>query len=302
MPAETALSTTRLAIERTHPYSEDLDWLPARLGALRAIRWVFGGAVLVGFMAIAIAAHGKGVGGMAYAIGMAATGAWYAGDRAARAIVRRRLDRLARGLDDLRRLSREEDGAAVHVRGRVRAQATLPGLVDPTQQAVFRRFLFRPSEQVRVVHEAAVDFALVDESGERITVLVEGARLLAPDPSLVQLPIEMLEVLAALPLPKGARSMVDAMRKRRDKGKKVQALRGGEILLRDGDEVLVVGCKTRVVDQTVAVLERETPMRATLRSGREMPLLISPVTEADRPRLAAPPPQPRLGDGLGDGK
>jgi hypothetical protein len=40
----------------------------------------------------------------------------------------------------------------------------------------------------------------------------------------------------------------------------------------------VVGYKARVVDQTVASrLARDTPMRASLRSGRLLPLLISRV-------------------------
>ena len=119
--------------------------------------------------------------------------------------------------------------------------------------------------------------------------------------------VEMLDVLATLPLPGSAKTMVDKLLKRRDKGKKVGVLMGGELMLRDGDEVFVVGSKTRVVDQTVAVLERTTPMRATLRSGREMPLLISPVTEDDRKRLGAPEAQKRLGapeaqKRLGDGR
>ncbi len=51
-----------------------------------------------------------------------------------------------------------------------------------------------------------------------------------------------------------------------------------EILLRDGDLVEVVGYKSRTVDPRVqSRLERDTPMRATLRTGRELPLLISPI-------------------------
>jgi hypothetical protein len=49
------------------------------------------------------------------------------------------------------------------------------------------------------------------------------------------------------------------------------------VLLRNGDEVEVVGYKARRVDPTVATLSRQTPMRASLRSGKQLPLLILPI-------------------------
>jgi hypothetical protein len=53
-----------------------------------------------------------------------------------------------------------------------------------------------------------------------------------------------------------------------------------------GDEVEIVGYKTRTIDPTLAGrLPREAPLRATLRSGRELPLLVAPVHAAlDRVR------------------
>jgi hypothetical protein len=60
-------------------------------------------------------------------------------------------------------------------------------------------------------------------------------------------------------------------------GKRAQPLRAGEVVLREGELVEVVGYKTRVVDETISDrLERDTPLRATLRGGKELPLLISP--------------------------
>ena len=62
----------------------------------------------------------------------------------------------------------------------------------------------------------------------------------------------------------------------RSMGRTAYGVRG--IQLRDGDEVEVVGVKTRSIDPTVEMrLMRDTPERATLRSGKELPLIVSPV-------------------------
>ena len=54
-------------------------------------------------------------------------------------------------------------------------------------------------------------------------------------------------------------------------------MRIGEFVLRDGDAIEIVGYKSRTVDPTVATrLERDTPFRATLKGGRNLPLLIAP--------------------------
>jgi len=49
-------------------------------------------------------------------------------------------------------------------------------------------------------------------------------------------------------------------------------------MLRPGDVVEAVGYKSRKVDPTVLDrLARETPMRATLRAGKELPVILSVV-------------------------
>lgn len=300
--------STSLALVRTHDASHDLDWLPPRLRLLRAIRWLAGGGVIAGFIALAVLTHGSGsIGGMAYFIGLLAAAAFYGGDQIARGIIRRRLDRLARGLGDLRLLGREADGELVHVRGRVRALKTLDGFLDGDRpgdrrggaagprRGVFRRMVV-VHQGARMVHEAAVDFQVIDDSGERVTVLVEGARLLAPEPRLRPLPAEDLTRLAALDLPSRFARLVADLRDRHRRGKRITTPRAGELLLVDGDPVALVGYKTRLVDPSIATLERETPMRPTLRSGREMPLLIALVPVAELP---APRSVPRLGPGDG---
>ncbi|HEX6838267.1 MAG TPA: dihydroxy-acid dehydratase, partial [Polyangia bacterium] len=57
-----------------------------------------------------------------------------------------------------------------------------------------------------------------------------------------------------------------------------EAADGGPLaILRDGDVVEIVGYKSRTVDPTVATrLERDTPFRATLKGGRNLPLIIAP--------------------------
>jgi hypothetical protein len=86
------------------------------------------------------------------------------------------------------------------------------------------------------------------------------------------------ERIVALPLPKETRRWTDKRAKKLAKGKKPPQVSAGEYLLRDGDEVEVVGYKNRTVDVSVeSRLERDTPLRATLRSGRELPLILSPA-------------------------
>jgi hypothetical protein len=79
-----------------------------------------------------------------------------------------------------------------------------------------------------------------------------------------------------LPLPAGTSRVANQRRERAAVGKPTMPVKAAEVLFRDGDEVEVVGYKARRVDPTAATLSRETPMRASLRSGRQ-PLLILPV-------------------------
>src|SRR3954468_18287783 len=111
-----------VAFERTHFVKDDLDWMP---GSFKAIRWAVAGGVWTGLFGAAVAlaafshAHviffGKGL--TALALG----GVW-AGDRAAKGVLRKRLARLAHGDVDLNRLKHEPDGELVHVKGKVRAR------------------------------------------------------------------------------------------------------------------------------------------------------------------------------------
>jgi len=265
-------------VERTHLYKHDLDWLPR---SFKIVRWTAAGGIwavtgaLVG--AIGVASHSGGfIGAVGKPLVLAGL---YAGDRSARALLRRRLSKLAHGQVELARLKQEADGELVHVRGRVHARALVNGLVDDGARGVFRR-VHASFGQVRVVHEAAIDFALVDEHGESIIVEVEGARLIAPEPKLARVDglAQAVDRLLALPLPKEIDRWRAKRNKRLAKRKKPERIAASEYLLRDGDEVEVVGYKNRRVDVSVGErLERDTPLRATLRAGRELPLILSPA-------------------------
>jgi hypothetical protein len=265
-----------MVLDRTHRARHDLDWLPP---SFKVIRWSVAGALwagLAGLLGSVLIIGREGI-FFVYGKGLAVlfAGGYYAGDRAAKAILRARLARLARGRLDLGRLENAADGELVHVRGRVKAERTFPSLLsgDPV---VYRRVVFSIGSE-RWVHEAAEDFRLVDAGGENALVQVAGARLIAAEPRRVRLEGELARRVFELTVQPEARGRtdLDTRLRRRDRGQ----IAAGEVVLRDGDEVELVGFKTRSVDVTVSErLARETPLRATLRSGRELPLLVAPRT------------------------
>ena len=264
-------------MERTHLLKDDLNWLPP---SLKAVRWAVAGTLWTGMAAagVVFATHaGAGaVGGLYKSLAVAGA---YAGDWAARGVLRRRLGKLAHGQVELSRLKQEADGELVHVRGRVRARGALTGLLDENASTVYRRVRLDLGE-VHLIHEAAVDFSLVDEHGEMVFVQVSGARLVAAEPKKQKLVSvgAQAERLLAQPWPKQANRWIEKRAKRQRKGKSMPTFFASEFLLQEGDEIEVVGYKTRVVDVSVeSRLERETPMRATLRDGRELPVILSPA-------------------------
>ena len=105
-----------------------------------------------------------------------------------------------------------------------------------------------------------------------------GARLLVIDPKLESAPDS--EALRGLAGPPEAKAVVEAWsRSHRGWLRAEPMLAAAEILLRPGDEVEAVGYKSRKVDASVVDrLARETPMRATLRAGKELPVILSFVT------------------------
>src|SRR5437870_9587072 len=106
-----------MMLERTLRARHDLDWLPP---SFKVIRWSVAGTLWGGMAGLvgALAFIGKGGFYIFYGKGLAVlfAGGYYAGDRAAKAVLRRRLAKLARGQLDLTRLQSAADGELVHVR------------------------------------------------------------------------------------------------------------------------------------------------------------------------------------------
>ncbi len=260
------------ALQRTHLLKDDFDWLPK---SSKRIRWISTGVGAA--LACAAGAFIPGAGfatllgfGKMWAI-MVATSTITLTPQALAARRRRRVRKMAHGQIDLRRLKREPDGQLVHVVGRIRARQTLPSILTG-EPVVFRRTVVqadakpfrRPPLSLPVVYEAAFDFGLVDESGEEVLLDVADARLIVSDEKFQKLPAG-----AAL-------ERVWALVSESPEQSKRPSLRVSEVVVLDGDRVEVVGYKTRVVDVSVAErMERDTPLRATLRSGAESPLLIT---------------------------
>jgi hypothetical protein len=255
-------------MQRVHLLKGDLEWLPPSYRAIRVL--VSGGiwtGIVGGLAALSVFGHVHAWG----AVGsFAAVSGYFGGDRAARAVLRGRLRKLASGAVDLRRLPAEADGELIHVTGKVRALGSSP--------EVYRRTVVTFDPQSRFVVENAEDFWLVGD-GEPVLVEVADARLLADGKSIRfdgNAPrVLELEKQAAPLLPRA----VDYRIKRRAKGKSLRTVFIADYVLRDGDSIEVLGYKSRTIDPTVAMrLERDTPFRATLKSGKNLPLLVAPRT------------------------
>ena len=254
-------------MKRTHLAKHDFDWLPP---SYRAIRTLVGGAVWTtvvgGMLALSVFGHVHTFG---IIVPFMTMGGFLGGGRVARGVLRGRLRKLASGDVDLKKLPAEPDGELVHVAGKVHA-------LGGTRE-VYRRSVFSFDGFLRVVHEEAEDFWLVGE-GEPVLVEVADARLLADGNELaVDSDDERVRRLEVLPLPQELNRFLAARARRRAKGKKLRSVRLAEFALRDGDSVEIVGYKSRTIDPTVASrMERDTPFRATLKGGRNLPLLIAP--------------------------
>lgn len=253
-----------IALDRTERATRQYAWLPPSLRARRRIAsglvWAGTGALIGGAVTVAPPMlawwqilFGLGVGG------------GILGERVGSAIVRRHVARLAHGEVALARLREAAEGTLVHVRGRVRAEATLGGLLHGVP-GVYRRIVFRAG-RARWIHEAAVAFDVVDAHGAWIHVQPRGARLLAPVAELVEYPRNGFAGERITP------SLAAVIA--RHTGDTIPA---SELVVRDGDEVELVGHKSQVAEVTGhGGSFREPPQRALLRSGDVLPLLVTPA-------------------------
>lgn len=254
---------------RTHRFRDDLAWLPR--DARRTSRLIRGGTYLAvaggAIGAVTLTPLAAAVLWKLAVVGGASAVA--VGEQAARAALRRQLARMAAGELALADLDARPEGELVLVRGTIEVDpdAALRGvLIDAT--GVYRRMIFEAHGTW--VHEAAVDFTLVDEHGARIRIEAAGARWLTPRRELVMYPADRF---AGDDAPAKLRQLVAG-------STTVEAI---ERVLPVGTQVQIVGYKTTTADVTGAARDyREAPQWATLQSGPELPLVIVRSDEAGK--------------------
>lgn len=238
--------------------------------ATDAVRWQFVAAfysVLLALMIVAVV--GSSVGGLVVCLvaGLLGLGLVLNTELAGShpyAAFRRRLPRqLARWLRQrpgrpvsLCEVVRQPPGSYLRVRGRGRSRERLVASALGAGSGVCRILLLSWRSK-HLVDEAGEDFDLVDELGV-VRVRVDGA-VIAAVPKLRRLdPREAGSAIALIGEPRGR-------------------IDGGEIVVRDGDEIEVFGVRDIVVDPTVEErLPRDTPLRPALRSAPGRPLQILP--------------------------
>jgi hypothetical protein len=253
-----------IALDRIERASRQYAWLPPSLRARRRLAtgavWAGAGVLLGGVLVAAPPLLGS----WQLLLGLGVAGG-LVGDRVGTAMVRRHVARLAHGEVALARVGDEAEGALVHVRGRVRATDTLASVLHGVP-GVYRRLVLR-ANGARWIHEAAVAFDVVDAQGVWIRVEPRGARLLAPVAELIEYPAHALagervtpSLLAVIAAHTGI------------------TIPASELVLRDGDEVELVGHKSQMAEVSgQGGSFREPPQRALLRSGNVLPLLVTPV-------------------------
>lgn len=226
--------------------------------------WGATAASLVGVCAVApglVSVLGK-----AFVAG--AAGAVVAGDRIGRTMLRSKLRQLAAGEIELASLDERREGELVVVEGLIEAEHTSRGVVSDVQ-GVYRRLMFKP-KRTTYVHEAAVNFALVDSAGNRILIEAAGARWMTPQRELVSYPrarFDKPDTPASVKQLLGGALQVEAI----------------EDILVSGTRVQIVGYKTASADASGRVVDyRLPPQRATLRSGPALPLVITVVHNLTR--------------------
>jgi hypothetical protein len=106
-------------------------------------------------------------------------------------------------------------------------------------------------------------------------VQVHDARIVTPElPWEELLPAQHYELVETIPADLGAVTRAKERFLTEPRGQRL----GSEFLVRPGDLVDVVGEKSRVPDFSQSErMHREMPTRAILRSGRALPLVVSPV-------------------------
>jgi hypothetical protein len=253
-------------MQRSHPLSKDRDWLPTRVRMARMVTsvgiWTVGGVATVGsivaapWLLVLTKLWVFGVGGIAIA-----------GDRAGHAMAQRRLKQMTRGELPLAELTARDEGELVVVRGTIEATETLQGIMIDSE-GVYRRAEIQANGTW--ITEAAVDFSLVADDGARILIQAAGARWMVAGREKFSYPLARF---FRDDVPLKIRERVAGMTK----------VQGYERVLPVGARVQIVGYKTASADATGTVTDyRSAPQRATLRSGENLPLVITLESDLKR--------------------
>jgi hypothetical protein len=248
---------------------------------MRGPRGAFAGAVWTSFAGSSLLAGLAG--GLplllpgALLLGWLAASAYVIGDGTIQRALRARLYRRLRyGSHELAELLQHAERGLVCARGRIHAEKHLQGVLT-SEPAVYRRLFFRAGTGEIVLHEAAVDFWLVQSSG-RLAVRTAGSQFVTPVAALQEQAGDLSRALLELPT---YPELEDELRWRcacTQNGVPVPPLRAGEFLLREGDEVLVIGRSE--VHSSVDLggqLPRAEMLSPTLTAGRVLPLLLVPL-------------------------
>jgi hypothetical protein len=190
-----------------------------------------------------------------------------AGDRAGHAMMQRQLKKMTRGELSLVDLSGRAEGELVVVRGTIEATETLRGMLTDSE-GVYRRAELKARGMW--IAEAAVDFTLVGDDGTRVLVQAAGARWFVPGREKFSFPQARFQ---GDEVPRQIKEAVHGMHR----------VLAYERVLPVGSKVQVVGYKTESADATGTVKDyRSAPTRATLRSGEDLPLLITLESDLKR--------------------
>jgi len=256
-----AYTHAMLAVQRTHRLRHDRDWMPA---AVRRSRTIVSGTLWAGTSVALVASVVVAPATLLLwkAVMLGAAGIAVAGERAGKAVMQRKIAKLSRGEVPLAELHHRSEGELVVVTGRIEAEAPLRGMLIEAM-GVYRRLVF--VARGAWVHEAAIDFALIDDAGHRILIQAAGARWIVTDRERVTYP----------GLRFAAENMPDKVRELAAGKDTVEAY---ERVLPVGARVQIVGYKTAQPDATGEATDyRTAPQRATLTSGPELPLVITRI-------------------------
>lgn len=250
-------------MQRTHPSSADRKWMPARVRHTR--RLYAGGGTAAYFAAtlgmtlvsplLLVLWKGFALGGI---------GAFFASDKWGKARFEQQLHALAQGDIPLVELSDQDNGTLVVAQGRIECEQPLEGILHKAP-GVYRRMLFGSW-----IHEAAVDFSLVSDSGERVPIRAAGARWLMDFREAVEYPVRRFSQNEA------PAEVFERIRRHGD-----GTVNATESVLALGAKVQIVGYKGVRADASGRFVGyREAPEQAIMQSGKDLPLVITTLDKA----------------------